>query len=113
MEQQRQWDAQATPEFGTISEKEFYDGITIKKDDRYGIIFFALNTLLLFNITIITAIAKNYYKKKTMWSRSFVTSLIVAKSAKYLQCFMILSETVKKDLTWRLYADIMTDFMMS
>lgn len=94
MEQQQQRDAQATPEFGTISKKEFCDGITIKKDDRYDLIFFVLNTLLLFNITI--------------------ASLIVVKSAKYRQCFMILCETsTKKDLTWSLYADIMADFMMS
>ena len=30
---------------GLMTEKEFYEGTTVKKDDRYGLIFFILNTL--------------------------------------------------------------------
>ena len=42
MEQVRQPDAEPTAEFLRMNKNEFYERITIKKDDRYALIFFYL-----------------------------------------------------------------------
>ena len=93
MEQIKKRDASPPSESSTITREKFYQEITVHKNDRYALAFFTLNTLnFIQNGDGWYCYCDQMVKKKTVLKASLVGNLAIAKFAKYLTYFTILSD---------------------